>query len=321
AGAAGRRRSAARGGYVDPVSGRDDDRAAARGAGGRGDRRRGGLLLLRHERPHPDHVRHLPRRRRVVPADLHPGRGTGRGSVPGARPRGRRAADRPRHGGGARGAPAAQGGSVRRARRRPPLHRLLPRAGARLRVLLAVPGAGRPPGRGARGAGGRSGSRSRRKGGDGGAATAQAPGGRAGLAPRRGADVSCSMERTKRSTKYPNARVASPVWPLARVVFGFRTRAARAPRGDAARPAGRPIAFPSPLRLRIAAPHPLPLTRVLGGALAAVLAACTAGGGTNRPAGEAAAPASTRELVLLGTTDVHGRLYAHDYYTGGATDH
>ncbi|HEX6937800.1 MAG TPA: 5'-nucleotidase C-terminal domain-containing protein [Longimicrobiales bacterium] len=30
---------------------------------------------------------------------------------------------------------------------------------------------------------------------------------------------------------------------------------------------------------------------------------------------------ATRELILLGTTDVHGRLLAHDYYTGRATDH
>jgi 2',3'-cyclic-nucleotide 2'-phosphodiesterase/3'-nucleotidase/5'-nucleotidase len=39
--------------------------------------------------------------------------------------------------------------------------------------------------------------------------------------------------------------------------------------------------------------------------------------------GAAAAPASqsSLELVLLGTTDVHGRLYPYDYYTGRTTDH
>jgi 2',3'-cyclic-nucleotide 2'-phosphodiesterase (5'-nucleotidase family) len=36
--------------------------------------------------------------------------------------------------------------------------------------------------------------------------------------------------------------------------------------------------------------------------------------------GGSAAP-DTMSLVLLGTTDVHGRLYNHDYYTGAPTDH
>lgn len=75
---------------------------------------------------------------------------------------------------------------------------------------------------------------------------------------------------------------------------------------------------------RVASPA-RPLARVAFRAaalgLAFLAAACTAGSGGHRPAGEAAAPAPTRELVLLGTTDVHGRLYAHDYYTGRATDH
>jgi 2',3'-cyclic-nucleotide 2'-phosphodiesterase / 3'-nucleotidase / 5'-nucleotidase len=41
------------------------------------------------------------------------------------------------------------------------------------------------------------------------------------------------------------------------------------------------------------------------------------------PAGTAQTPAraDTMSLVLLGTTDVHGRLYNHDYYTGRTTDH
>ncbi len=37
--------------------------------------------------------------------------------------------------------------------------------------------------------------------------------------------------------------------------------------------------------------------------------------------GEAEPGQATRELVLLGTTDVHGWLYAHDYFTGRPTDH
>jgi 2',3'-cyclic-nucleotide 2'-phosphodiesterase/3'-nucleotidase/5'-nucleotidase len=55
-------------------------------------------------------------------------------------------------------------------------------------------------------------------------------------------------------------------------------------------------------------------------ALAAATAACSA-----RPAARSPDPApptsDTLTVVLMGTTDVHGRLYNHDYYTGRATDH
>ncbi len=65
---------------------RHDDRAAARRADRRRDRARGAVLLLRHQRPHPDHLGTLARRRRAVPARLHRARHHRRRSVPGARP-------------------------------------------------------------------------------------------------------------------------------------------------------------------------------------------------------------------------------------------
>jgi 2',3'-cyclic-nucleotide 2'-phosphodiesterase / 3'-nucleotidase / 5'-nucleotidase len=66
------------------------------------------------------------------------------------------------------------------------------------------------------------------------------------------------------------------------------------------------------------------------GALAALLPACArpsapapspAGADVPRAATVTAAPGDTMTLVLLGTTDVHGRLYNYDYYTGRETDH
>ena len=58
-------------GRRDRVPGRHHDRAAAR----RHPRRRPGrarrVLLLRHQRPDPDHLRHQPRRLRPVPERLH----------------------------------------------------------------------------------------------------------------------------------------------------------------------------------------------------------------------------------------------------------
>ncbi len=55
----------------DRLPGRHHDRVAARRADGGRDRRDRGVLLLRHQRPHPDHVRHQPRRRGELPRHLH----------------------------------------------------------------------------------------------------------------------------------------------------------------------------------------------------------------------------------------------------------
>ena len=57
-------RSFEREGIDVPAPDRHDDRGAARRADRRRDRRRGGVLLLRHQRPDPDDVGLLPRRRR-----------------------------------------------------------------------------------------------------------------------------------------------------------------------------------------------------------------------------------------------------------------
>ena len=144
---------------------RHDDRAPARLHPRGRDRRLRRLLLLRHERPDADDDGPLARRRR--------------GEVPDPLPRGRRARAQPlrdaRPGWGGR--PDAnrrrararrQGGSqarhLRRARRRAGVGRVLPPPRARLRQLLAVPRAARPPGRRAGGAEGvrrRSGRRRR----------------------------------------------------------------------------------------------------------------------------------------------------------------
>ena len=53
------------------LPGRHHDRTAARGAAGRRDRRDGGVLLLRHQRSDPDHLRHFARRCRELPRHLH----------------------------------------------------------------------------------------------------------------------------------------------------------------------------------------------------------------------------------------------------------
>ena len=57
-------------GRTHRVSGRHDDRAAARRAARRRDRRGRRVLLLRHQRPDPDHVRRHPRRRGALPDGL-----------------------------------------------------------------------------------------------------------------------------------------------------------------------------------------------------------------------------------------------------------
>ena len=115
-----------------------------------GELRRGGrLLLLRHQRPHPDDVRLQPRRRRGPPRPRVPrGRDPAGGQpVRDARRRRGGRARGPGHRAGPGGQARAQGRGVRRARRRPRLDPVLPRPGPRLRVLLAVSGPDCPVGR------------------------------------------------------------------------------------------------------------------------------------------------------------------------------
>ena len=126
---------------------RHDDRAAARGADRVPDRRGRRVLLVRHQRPHPDRVGVLPRRRgggvlRRVPGEgrLH------RVAVRDPRPGRRRAAGAHRRRGGPGHPARPQARRLRRARRRPGVGALLPRDRAGLRLLLAVPRAGRPAG-------------------------------------------------------------------------------------------------------------------------------------------------------------------------------
>ena len=139
----------------DPLQVRHHDRGPAGRAHSRSDRRGRGVLLVRHERPHPDDVRDLPRRRRIgLPHRV---------SVPGHPP------SQPlRHAGRRRRGTAhvarcgrwtpqtkrTRGRDLRRARGRPAEHRALSSAGLTLRVLLAVPGADRPAGGGPRRVGG-----------------------------------------------------------------------------------------------------------------------------------------------------------------------
>ncbi len=131
---------------------RHHDRAAARGAHRRPDRGPRRLLLVRHQRPHPDHLRPVARRCRHLPAALHREGPAAEGPVrdPGPGRRGRAGPHRRREGPGHPGRHQAR--HLRRAWRRPVLDRVLRDAGTRLRVLLAVPGADRAAGGGAGGA-------------------------------------------------------------------------------------------------------------------------------------------------------------------------
>ena len=128
----------------DRVPRRHDDRAPARVHARRRDRGARRLLLLRNERPHPDGARLLARRRGgQVPHALPRGRRAraepvrdprpGRGGRPDEDRSGTRPFDQARH----------QARHLRRARWRAVVGRLLPRARARLRVVLAVPGSAR----------------------------------------------------------------------------------------------------------------------------------------------------------------------------------
>ncbi len=131
------------------LSGRHHDRAAAGGADGRRDRADRRVLLVRHQRSDSDHLRHQPRRRRVVPRHLHCARHPAGRSVRVDRSRRRRRAGSDRRRARPQGAQEPQGRHLRRARRRSGLGCVLPRGRARLRVLLAVPRADRAARRGA----------------------------------------------------------------------------------------------------------------------------------------------------------------------------
>ena len=139
-------------GQAGPARGdhRDDDRDAPGGAQGRRDRRGRRLLLLRDQRPDPDDVRVLPRRR-GGPDDgrLSRARPVAAQSFRGGRLRRCRRAGAPRDRAGSGHAAGPQSRRLRRARGGPPVHRPLLRGRARLRELLAIPGPGGPPGRSA----------------------------------------------------------------------------------------------------------------------------------------------------------------------------
>ncbi len=126
---------------------RHHDRGAPGRAHRRGDRAVGGVLLLRHQRPDPDDVGLLPRRRgRGVLQPLHRARHLRGVAVRNNRPGRGRPAGPPRRRRGP-GQPAGPSGRcLRRARRRPGFGAPLPRRGPGLRVLLAVPGARGPAG-------------------------------------------------------------------------------------------------------------------------------------------------------------------------------
>ena len=111
----------------------------------RRDRRERRVLLLRHQRSDPDHLRHQPRRRRELSRLLRVARSYPARSLRLHRPRGRRRTDAHRGRARPQDARQAQGRHLRRARRRSRLGRLLPRARARLCLMLAVPRADRAP--------------------------------------------------------------------------------------------------------------------------------------------------------------------------------
>ena len=107
------------------------------------DRADRGVLLVRHQRPDADHLRHQPRRRRELPRHLcrqgHPGDR----SVHLGRSRRRRRTRQDRRRARPQDAARSQGRHLRRAWRRSGLRRVLPRDRARLRLLLALPRADR----------------------------------------------------------------------------------------------------------------------------------------------------------------------------------
>ena len=109
--------------------------------------RRGRLLLVRHQRPHPDGARALARRRRVrLPHPLPRAADPRPVAVRDDRPARRRLAGPARRLGRARGQAVAEARHLRRARRRSRVDRVLPHGRPGLRVLLALPRPDRPRG-------------------------------------------------------------------------------------------------------------------------------------------------------------------------------
>jgi 2',3'-cyclic-nucleotide 2'-phosphodiesterase/3'-nucleotidase/5'-nucleotidase len=84
--------------------------------------------------------------------------------------------------------------------------------------------------------------------------------------------------------------------------------------------------LPKPQWVRVAVPSRplisfLALILVLGVAGCAGVGALPSGGAAAAPSSAGERSADATELVLLGTTDLHGRIYPYDYYTGRETDH
>ena len=99
---------------------------------------RGAVLLVRHERPHADHVRILARRHRQVPRRVSGQEDSRQGSVQHHRHRRRRLARPHRGREGALDAAGHQARHLRRARRRSLVDSLLREGGPQLRLDVAV---------------------------------------------------------------------------------------------------------------------------------------------------------------------------------------
>ena len=109
-----------------------------------------GLLLVRHQRPHPDRARLLARRRGgPLPQPLHRDQDRRPQPVRDDRPPGRGLARAAGGLDGSRGQAGPQARHLRRARRRPGVDRVLPDGRPRLRELLALPRPDRAGGSGA----------------------------------------------------------------------------------------------------------------------------------------------------------------------------
>ncbi len=105
----------------------------------------GRVLLVWHQRPDADDLRHQPRRCLKLPRILYAARDFGVRSVRVDRSRRRRRTRSHGCRARARGAPGLEGRHLRGAWRRPGIGRLLPRGQSRLCVVLAVPRADRAP--------------------------------------------------------------------------------------------------------------------------------------------------------------------------------